>query len=296
MSSLNRSCLVVVVCAACGGGGASTDGDGGPTSNPDGKPSTADAPANAPCGGPCEAGRRCVANTCQVVSQLYISLGDTTYEAPRPPDQRVQASSWRRVRDAVIDQRPVLGQSGDCTAYGTATAGQYQPTHEIACLDWGTITVDGGPSLPYACTNGGANALAESTGLLAPGSTLTVRGSGGGAFPAFTQTVTLPPRMSAQMSAVRRGDPVTFTWTAASASRVSVILTAIGPNNSWTNVFCNTTDDGTLSIGPDLTQHLPSTVMTSYASVSRYAMVHVEPEGSMTAIDLYTYADQRLDP
>lgn len=322
-----RYLLVSLVLVACGsdatseaggpggsgGGGSGGGGSGGSGSGSQGSGSCAPATctsAHAGCGpisdgcgamldcGSCTYSDRCVANQCTTVNEMYIALGQS-----RRQNTDGSPGELFVYQDQVCFYMPYppyqlpepIGTAGPCKAYRPSL--QNGGSGGIPVLfagDAGTVTVHGGiidPLVlsPSSNTNGcySSNVASTALQLFADGAVLTISGSGGRDFPAFSMQVPVPPLIQVNPGTIQRGAPLSISWTGSDpGGKMSIyVLTSNAGNTSTSYILCDVDDTNAYTIPASLTQLLePSSGQGSFIRLDRDHLVHQEPASQPVVI------------
>lgn len=245
--------------------------------------------------GSCLGNDRCVANQCTAVNQMYLSLGQTLSENDdgSPGHVAVYQDQVCFYQPRPADALPTpTGQAGPCTAYRAPLGGPGGTTDVgLFAGDAGTVTVHGGIVDPLVLTSSGAtsgcygsNAASTVPQLFADGAPLSISGSGGLDFPAFSMQVKAPPLIQITTGAIQRGAPLEVGWTgSAPGGKISIIVAAFNATIS-TTIQCLVDDTNSYTIPVSLTGLLEPTASTSFIRLDRNNLVHQEPASRSVVI------------
>jgi hypothetical protein len=243
--------------------------------------------------GSCGDNSRCMANQCTAVNQMFIALFDSLI---------VNADGSRRLTavDGVCFYQPrtpptpptPTGHAGPCTAYQVPLQGGGTIDLGFFAGSAGTVTVQGAlfdPIVlsPSGMTNGcyGSNIGATATQLFTDGAQLTISGSGGLDFPAFSMHVAAPPAIEINNDSIRRAAPLQLSWTGSDpGAQVSIGVTTVNSPNSESYIQCLVDDTSTYTIPASLTALLEPAASSSFIQITRNHVVHQEPASPSVVI------------
>jgi hypothetical protein len=247
--------------------------------------------------GSCADNTRCMANQCAAVNEMYISLAQSLTQNPDGSPGRLfvyQDQVCFYMPRAPYQPPAPTGTAGPCTAYQLSLKGLGGGGDlGLFAGDAGTVTVHGGIVDPLVLsappnTNGCYNSNVGYTvpQLFADGAALTISGSGGGDFPAFSMQVQGPPLIQVNPGAIQRGAPLQVSWTGSDPGGKMFIHVATinADSTSESYILCTVDDTNTYTIPASLTQLLEPSSSASFIELDRNHFVHLEPSSTSVVI------------
>jgi hypothetical protein len=257
--------------------------------------------------GSCMNNDRCMANQCTAVNEMYVSLAQSLRQnddgSPGDPFVYQDQVCFYQPRPPYVLPAPT-GQVGPCSAYRTPLQGSGTPVDlGLFAGDAGTVTVHGGvvdPLVltPSATTTGCYNSNVGYTvpQLFADGAPLSISGSGGLDFPAFSMQVTAPPLIQVTTGSIQRGAPLEVRWTGSDPGEKMSISVVTFNATSSSSIDCFVDDTNSYTIPASLTALLEPSASSSYIRLDRNHFVHQEPASKSVVIqaDIATSVDRNV--
>ena len=135
--------------------------------------------------------------------------------------------------------------------------------------------------------------------LFSDGALLSISGTGGRDFPAFTTQVSAPAHLQINTTAVKRGAPLLVSWTGGErTSKMSIdvavaVINADSTHESY--ILCSVADTGSYTIPAALTQLLEPSSSVSYLRLDRDHTAHLEPASASVVIGAYVATSGERD-